>query len=602
MENQPRKINIKTFDALDDYPEQLVQNSLDKYKYSPKPIFLNRKSKNLERFIENIIEDQKVHKKKCDLNSKNRTSIIDEMQPSVKGFQIKMSNLVDLISEAKIQNSNYLKEQNIIEDDNTSIELKEFQEKAINEKDNAYLLSKEILVNLIKTRKIPDQILNDSNFMNYIKYFSNNYDKIADALIKFYDIFILPSNKTNQRERPNTSKSPLRNPLNNTPYKTKAKNNRLDLSTNKMNFLDTINKEIPNLKKYNENYWKKNTQQISNHPINFAITLINKFCSLVNINKSPNYDLNIINCLYKHLELYNYTKIQKLAIEHLKSKEILFDIRLGLIKILNKIINKENEINIKAKPEVCYKYSVLKGNNSSLVKSLFRQRIWWSSSDKPSEINLLWSQWKNFDFITHLETNEIKIKSFQKREIKTVHSNDLKICNHLEFNYVLGNKKCMYYNFKNYLEMTNKHFLTYMPLTFHIKDNSDPEYLKFKEEFKKCLREISQLLRQKVNRSFSSSSDYENSNGISKNIWIIKPGENTNRGNGIYLSSDLNEIENIVKNNFSKSHTILIQKYIENPLLLSKRKFDLRCFALITSINGFIKGLFIKATFIMKDI
>jgi hypothetical protein len=33
-----------------------------------------------------------------------------------------------------------------------------------------------------------------------------------------------------------------------------------------------------------------------------------------------------------------------------------------------------------------------------------------------------------------------------------------------------------------------------------------------------------------------------------RNIWIVKPGENTNRGQGIEVCSDLNEIRGIVMN------------------------------------------------------
>jgi tubulin--tyrosine ligase len=54
-----------------------------------------------------------------------------------------------------------------------------------------------------------------------------------------------------------------------------------------------------------------------------------------------------------------------------------------------------------------------------------------------------------------------------------------------------------------------------LPLTFNIKmGHDDPEFIKFtryyEEEKAKC----------KINK-------------FRKNIWIIKPGENSNRGNGI---------------------------------------------------------------------
>jgi hypothetical protein len=36
--------------------------------------------------------------------------------------------------------------------------------------------------------------------------------------------------------------------------------------------------------------------------------------------------------------------------------------------------------------------------------------------------------------------------------------------------------------------------------------------------------------------------------------------------------------------------TYIIQKYIEKPLLFNKRKFDIRCYTLMTSVNGKIKA------------
>ena len=35
---------------------------------------------------------------------------------------------------------------------------------------------------------------------------------------------------------------------------------------------------------------------------------------------------------------------------------------------------------------------------------------------------------------------------------------------------------------------------------------------------------------------------------------------------------------------------MIIQKYMEEPFLFNKRKFDIRCFILVTTVNGVLKG------------
>ena len=92
------------------------------------------------------------------------------------------------------------------------------------------------------------------------------------------------------------------------------------------------------------------------------------------------------------------------------------------------------------------------------------------------------------------------------------------------------------------------------------------------------------------------------------NIWIVKPGENTNRGNGIQVWSSLHEINNIVRTwrprketssvdtaakvEDNQRRTIILQKYIDRPLLINQRKFDIRAYGMLTSINGYLKGYF----------
>jgi tubulin monoglycylase TTLL3/8 len=65
------------------------------------------------------------------------------------------------------------------------------------------------------------------------------------------------------------------------------------------------------------------------------------------------------------------------------------------------------------------------------------------------------------------------------------------------------------------------------------------------------------------------------------NIWIIKPA-GLSRGRGIVLYKQLVEILDLVK---SKESQYIAQKYIENTMIVKKRKFDIRQWVLVTDWN-----------------
>lgn len=83
---------------------------------------------------------------------------------------------------------------------------------------------------------------------------------------------------------------------------------------------------------------------------------------------------------------------------------------------------------------------------------------------------------------------------------------------------------------------------------------------------------------QKFTKAFDELQEKEG-----QSVWIVKPGENSNRGRGIQIFEDLDQIREFVENTTREdlNHNMtkfVIQKYITNPLLIERRKFDIRCF------------------------
>ena len=104
----------------------------------------------------------------------------------------------------------------------------------------------------------------------------------------------------------------------------------------------------------------------------------------------------------------------------------------------------------------------------------------------------------------------------------------------MENNFHLSNKKAIYYNMKAYYEAIKQDTFDFLPLTYHIKDGlEDREFKKFEETFNNPL----------------NHPHMQKYACMGKDLWIVKPGENTNRGCGITVSRDLSQIKQLISNN-----------------------------------------------------
>ncbi len=308
--------------------------------------------------------------------------------------------------------------------------------------------------------------------------------------------------------------------------------------------------------------------------------------------------------------------------EALKDREWVTKARESIFRDLAQFINLSNGLEpIPKQTNEPYKYFIAKGNNSKLVSQLMKTRPGWVRIKTMAEANLVWSQRREMEYIRTIPVVErqefaqienvataiscgiryfpTEMKTGGLVNIKTLgydsltaapssmqltpalpfYSQTFKIHNRLEANFNLTNKKALFLNMKRYYAALGEDYSAKMPLTFHIiNGETDPEFLLFV--------------------------DYFESRGLGedKNVWIIKPGEDSNQGHDIVVCSQLDQIKAELRNSThprtGKKRTFILQKYIEKPFLYCKRKFDIRCYALVTSLNGVLQGYFYNEGYI----
>lgn len=282
-----------------------------------------------------------------------------------------------------------------------------------------------------------------------------------------------------------------------------------------------------------------------------------------------------------------------------------------------------------------FNYTINKVYRDQFIQ-YFSHRINWvlinTKIDKTSNINF---QWK---YLTS-RTNFAKCKYDQNVPIKK-----LRVVNLFERNYELGNKKNLFINLINYCDKIKVNVFEIIPFTITLSNNKNFDLgIKLFQEIFEFLRENYQEITRKnqsqffLNKLYKTHFYYDsnytfcNSTYInfplsyvsSKNYWILKP-VNLYQGKCIEISNSFNEItkicqkifkgvdktkhlpeikphqppeeeeeelntENLNGSNEKKkkyakmycSNDIVIQKYLDYPLLYRKRKFDIRCYVLV---------------------
>ena len=184
---------------------------------------------------------------------------------------------------------------------------------------------------------------------------------------------------------------------------------------------------------------------------------------------------------------------------------------------------------------------------------------------------------------------------------------DDQIVNHFPNHFELTRKDLMVKNHKRYKKSLEKQgnkaseLMNFIPTSYNLPG----DYPIFEEEFRKQIieREHSKKIRKYANSSDTTGSGGGSGNGgdpssNNQNIllnftnfnhkqrgskWILKPSSRA-QGAGIFIINRLSQLKKWTNSSkYNNAETYVISKYIEKPLLIGGRKFDLRLYALITS-------------------
>ena len=168
-----------------------------------------------------------------------------------------------------------------------------------------------------------------------------------------------------------------------------------------------------------------------------------------------------------------------------------------------------NSTEDKQKPDksvlIGLKYYVGQGNNAKVIKNAMKNRSYWSpaSTENFEECNFIWTSWKKEQHITYLKTQNVN-------ELKK----NIKIYGRMDNNKQLTNKKGIFLNMKEYYQSQDKNPFDVLPLTFLVKNSSDPQFRNFETYYNKVnlnIKEQNKLMHREIRNYLKKKGKIEES-------------------------------------------------------------------------------------------
>ena len=171
--------------------------------------------------------------------------------------------------------------------------------------------------------------------------------------------------------------------------------------------------------------------------------------------------------------------------------------------------------------------------------------------------------------------------------------NDSQVISHFPNHYELTRKDLMVKNIKRYLKDLNKALLLNISSNNHWHDNDNIDHLNHQIDDANAMNDNSNdlNLREFVPITYLLPADYnlfvEEFRRIPNAMWIMKPIGKA-QGKGIFIINKLAQIKKWSNNRWATmangmKEAYVISRYIEEPLLIGGKKFDLRLYVLVTS-------------------